>query len=71
MKEPKWIFGFCLLFAIVALAFVLALGKVDEATSYGLHEILLILTVIATKWCDDVFGGRAKPSDSPQLPDKT
>ena len=56
MKEPRWIFGFCLLFCVTAFGVALALGKVVEATSYGLHEILLILGLLAAQWANGMFG---------------
>jgi hypothetical protein len=43
--EFKWrmIYGFCLVFCLVSLAGMLALGKVDEKFSFGLRDVILIL----------------------------
>jgi len=50
------IFAFAVLGIVGRLAFAIALGSVDEVHSYGLHELLLILTVMATKVVDSLYG---------------
>jgi hypothetical protein len=54
-SDPRMIFAFSLLGIVAILAFALALGKVEELTSYGLHEVLLLLTVMGTKVVDSIF----------------
>lgn len=49
------LFAFLVLGIIARLAYAIALGKVEELTSYGLHELLLILAMIATKVVDSLF----------------
>jgi hypothetical protein len=53
--DPRMIFAFSVLALVGILAFALALGKVEEATSYGLHEVLLLLTVMGTKIVDSIY----------------
>jgi hypothetical protein len=47
MWEPRMIFGFCLLGTIAILAVILALGKVEEHTSFGLGIVLGTLGPLA------------------------
>jgi len=47
MKEPRIIFGFCLLLAVAILAGIIALGKVEQATSHGLDIVLGCLATLA------------------------
>jgi hypothetical protein len=57
--DPRWLpflklgFGFILLIVLAALAAVIALGKVEQQTSYGLNIILGGLLTLAggfTQW---------------------
>jgi hypothetical protein len=71
MKPPHraaygWIFGYCLLLIIAGLAAAIALGRVEEKTSYGLHELLLILGLIASQFCQGMFGGKPDDKDPPK-----
>lgn len=56
----SWAYGFALLVGVLALSAAFGLGKVDEAHSYGLHELLLIIGVLATNWSAGKFGGGRK-----------
>ena len=47
MKEPRIIFGFLLLVVIAVLAAIIALGKVEMQTSYGLNIVLGSLATLA------------------------
>lgn len=47
-----WIYGILLLVVVGSLVFLVAWGKVEEKTSYGLQPLIIILTVLATKWAD-------------------
>jgi len=47
MREPRIIFGFSLLVVIAMLAGIIALGKVDQSTSYGLDIVLGSLATLA------------------------
>lgn len=51
----KAAFGFLLLFVIAALALSIALGQVEEKTSYGLQEILGSLLTLAGGWAGWAF----------------
>lgn len=64
--DPGWldygklVFGFLLLFLLASLCAVIALGKVQQETSFGLQDILGGLLVLAggfAHWC---FGERGK-----------
>lgn len=52
------VFGFIMLLIVAALILAIALGKVEEKTSYGLQPMLIILTVMAEKWAAWAFGKR-------------
>lgn len=60
----KMIFGMALLISLVSLATMLALGKIEEKTSYGLMPIITTLSTLA-----GLFGGWAfrekRPGDQP------
>jgi hypothetical protein len=54
MREPRMIFGFCLLLIIAFLSARVALGKVEQATSYGLDILLGSLATLSgafAQWC--------------------
>jgi hypothetical protein len=40
MKDPRMILGTMLLFLMFVLAFAIALGKVQQETSFGLQQLL-------------------------------
>lgn len=48
--------GFCILFVLGILALVIALGKVEERTSYGLLGIITPLTTLAGAFVGWAFG---------------
>ena len=56
--NEKWkaLYGFCLLLSIVGLAAAIAIGHVEEKTSYGLHDILTALFVLSGGWASWAFG---------------
>ena len=53
----RMVFGFCLLGIIAALIAAIGLGHVEEKTSYGLHELLLLLGLMGSQFCNWAFGG--------------
>jgi hypothetical protein len=55
---PEWVYGYALLVSVVGLGAALAFGSIKQDTSYGLHEVLLILGVLATTWSNGMFGGK-------------
>ena len=63
----KMIFGFMLLVLLAVLAGVIALGKVEEKTSYGLQFILGALSVLAGGFANWAFGRTEKIKD--EVPD--
>lgn len=52
----KMVFGFCLLVMLSGLAAAIALGKVEEKTSYGLPQIITVIGVIAGGFANWAFG---------------
>jgi hypothetical protein len=61
LKEPRMWFGFLLLFLMAILAGLLALGKVEEKTSFGLQFILAALSGGFGAFCTWAFGSKDKP----------
>jgi hypothetical protein len=58
MSESQWkaIFGFALLMVIASLAAIIALGKVEAGTSFGLDIILGCLTTLSGGFAAWAFG---------------
>lgn len=54
----KMLFGILLLFLLATLAAVIGLGKVEEATSFGLQSILGGLLVLAGGYAQWAFGDK-------------
>lgn len=54
----SWAYGFLLLVGILGLAGAFGIGHVEEKSSYGLHELLLVLGLLAANWSADKFRGR-------------
>jgi hypothetical protein len=65
-----WLFGFFLLIDLSVLAALMALGKVEEKTSFGLREILIGLVLFAQQWSSYMFSKGQKPKEiePPQMP---
>ena len=65
----KIFFGFGLLVILSALAFVVALGKVEQSTSYGLAPILTALATLAGAFSNWAFGHqRERDEPQPKVP---
>jgi hypothetical protein len=56
MKDMRMIFGFALLIIIAALAAIIALGHVEQSTSYGLNIVLGSLATLAGGFAQWAFG---------------
>ena len=56
LSQWKMTWGFILLLGILSLCARIALGHVEEKTSYGLTEIIGILAVLAGQWANWAFG---------------
>jgi hypothetical protein len=56
MSRLKMAWGFLLLVGILSLCARIALGHVEQGTSYGLTEIIGILAVLAGQWANWAFG---------------
>jgi len=63
----KMTFGFLLLFLLAVLAGIIAVGKVEQETSFGLQYILGGLTALAGGFAHWAFGAdhdKEKPNGS-------
>jgi hypothetical protein len=58
LPEPRMTFGYCLLLALFALAVVIAIGHVQESTSYGLQIVLGSLATLAGGFVNWAFGNK-------------
>ena len=56
----KVVFGIVLLFVLAALAGLIALGKVEQNTSFGLTYILGALSTLAGGFAQWAFSGKDK-----------
>lgn len=56
LSQWKMLWGYILLLGIFAVLSRIALGKVEQATSYGLDSIIGILAVLAGQWANWAFG---------------
>lgn len=56
----RMIFGFSLLLILAGLALAIALGKVEEKTSYGLMPLLTALATLAGGFCQWAFTSKDK-----------
>lgn len=55
------IFGFALLVLLAALASIIALGKVEQQTSFGLQTILGALMTLAGGFAQWAFSSKENP----------
>jgi len=63
----KMLFGFLLMILVAAIALVIALGKVEQQTSYGLQDILgglLVLTGSFSHWAFQAVSAIKKEKSS-------
>lgn len=56
----KVMFGFALVFLMATLIYIIAVEKVEEASSYGLLPIITILAGLAGAYANWAFGGKDK-----------
>ncbi len=60
MKDPRMAFGFVLLLVTATLAGIIALGKVEQATSFGLNYLLGSLATLSGGFAQWAFAGKDK-----------
>lgn len=60
MEQRKMFFGFALLVVLAVLAVIVALGRVEQSTSYGLAYVLGSLSTLAGGFAHWAFGTEAK-----------
>ncbi len=56
----RMIFGFSLLLILAGLALAIAVGKVEEKTSYGLMPLLVAIAGLSGQFAQWAFGGKDK-----------
>lgn len=56
----KLIFGFSMLVILASLAVIIALGKVEQTTSYGLLPIITALATLSGNFAQWAFQSRDK-----------
>lgn len=61
MKDTRMIFGFCVLVVVFTLAVVIAIGKVEMATSYGLNIVLGCPATLAGAFAQWAFSDKGAP----------
>ncbi len=66
--DPRMMFGFGVLLAIMILALIIALGKVEQQSSYGLEIVLGMLGPLAGGFGQWAF---SKANDKSETPPKT
>lgn len=62
--REKMIFGFCLLLILGLLAAVIALGKVEMQTSYGLNIVLGSLTTLSGAFAHWAFSSKDRQTNN-------
>ena len=67
LSEWKMIWGFILLLGILSLCARIALGHVEQQTSYGLQDIIGILAVLGGQWANWAFGESRTSSTTKQI----
>ncbi len=60
LKDPRMIFGFCILALLAALASIIAIGHVEEKTSFGLQVVLGSLSSLAGGFAQWAFSSKEK-----------
>lgn len=65
----KIIMGYLLIGVWATLIALIALGKVEQGTSYGLDMCIVALTGISTLWAKYMFDERRHPPDPPDPPE--
>jgi len=64
----RMIFGFVLLLILAILTGAIALGKVEEKTSYGLMPLVTTFSTLAGPFANYAFGRREKGKDDGDHP---
>lgn len=66
MDELKMAWGFLLLFIVAFLIGLIAIGKVEQSTSWGLDRVLDLLEVLGGGWAAWTFATKDRPKDDSQ-----
>jgi hypothetical protein len=61
VKDPRYLLGFLLVILLFGLAFAIALGKVEETSSFGLHDLLETLKILTAAFAGWAFA-QQKPA---------
>jgi len=62
-NTQRMVFGFSLLLILALLALAIALGKVEEKTSYGLMPLLTALATLAGGFAQWAFSNKDKKDE--------
>jgi hypothetical protein len=65
-ERLRLIFGFLTLLIIAGIAVMIATGKVEQESSYGLEPILVALTSVAASFCNWAFSRTESGLINPQ-----
>ena len=63
LDKWKLIFGFSMLVMLAAIATVIALGRVEQETSYGLDQIIIALATLSGGFAQWAFRTEGQKKD--------
>lgn len=56
--DPRMLMGFCILMVVAVLAIIIAIGKVDQSSSFGLDIVLGSLATLVGGFAQWAFSAR-------------
>ena len=68
MERYRFILGATIVGALLLLAIAIALGRVEEKTSYGLVPVVTILAKVALDFSEWAFRTRKEDEKEPEKP---
>jgi hypothetical protein len=60
IKDPRILFGLIIITVLATLCVIIALGKVEEHTSYGLMPLVVSFSSLAAQWSQWAFSTKEK-----------
>lgn len=66
LDELRMLFGFLVLLIIAVLTGVIAIGHVEESTSYGLIPIITVLATVGGGFAQWAFGAGGNKGNDPE-----
>jgi len=64
LKDPRMLLGFLMIGGLIALALAIAIGHVQQETSYGLPEIIECLKIFSAGFVFWAFTQKGEPPDA-------